>query len=76
MRGYPARFQPAKEGGFTVTFRDVPEAITEGDTIDEARAAAADALESALSFYISDRKPRPVSSAPKRGEHMVEPSGC
>ena len=71
MRGYPARFQPAKEGGFTVTFRDVPEAITEGDTMEEARAAAADALESALSFYVDDRKPLPVPSAVKRGEHVV-----
>jgi predicted RNase H-like HicB family nuclease len=71
MRGYPARFQPAKEGGFTVTFRDVPEAITEGDTMDEAMSAAADALESALSFYIADRKPLPKPSAPKRGERMV-----
>ena len=71
MRGYPARFQPAKEGGFTITFRDVPEAITEGDTIDEALAAASDALESALSFYIDDRKPLPKSSSPKRGERMI-----
>jgi antitoxin HicB len=72
MRGYPARFQPAKEGGFTVTFRDVPEAITEGDTLDEAMDAAANALESALSFYIADRKPLPEPSPPKRGERMVE----
>jgi antitoxin HicB len=72
MRGYPARFQPAKEGGFTVTFRDVPEAITEGDTPDDAMAAAVDALESALSFYINDRKPLPKPSALKRSERMVE----
>lgn len=74
MRGYPARFQAAREGGFTVTFRDVPEAITEGDTMEEAMAAAADALESALSFYIEDRKPLPTPSALKRGERMVERS--
>ena len=72
MRGYPARFQPAKEGGLTVTFRDVPEAITEGDTMAEAHAAAPDALETALSFYIDERKPLPVPSAPKRGERMVQ----
>jgi len=71
MRAYPARFQPAKEGGFTVTFRDVPEAITEGDTLDEAMAAAVDALESALSFYIDDRKPLPKPGALKRSERMV-----
>jgi antitoxin HicB len=71
MRGYPAKFLPAKEGGFTVTFRDVPEAITEGDTIEEARAAAPDALETALSFYVSERKPLPRPTTPKRGEHVV-----
>jgi antitoxin HicB len=72
MRGYPARFRGAKEGGFTVNFRDVPEAITEGDTMDEARAAAQDALGTALSFYVDERKPLPLPSAPKRGERMVE----
>ena len=41
---FPALFEPDPGGGFTVTFRDVPEAITQGDTIEEARAAAADAL--------------------------------
>jgi len=71
MRGYPAKFQRAKEGGFTVTFRDVAEAITEGETMEEARAAAADALESALSFYVADRKPLPAPSAARRGEHTI-----
>ena len=71
MRGYPARFRPAKGGGFTVTFRDVPEAITEGDTMEDAQAAAMDALETALSFYVDDRKPLPRPSTPKRGEHMI-----
>ena len=36
MRAYPATLTPDPDGGFTVTFRDVPEAITEGDTRDEA----------------------------------------
>jgi antitoxin HicB len=39
---------PDPDGGFTVTFRDVPEAITEGDTREEALLRAEDALESAL----------------------------
>ena len=67
MRGYPAKFQRAKEGGFTVTFRDVPEAITEGDTLEEAQVAAADALETDLRFYLDSRKTLPKSSALKRG---------
>jgi antitoxin HicB len=31
MRAYPATLIPDPDGGFTVTFRDVPEAITEGE---------------------------------------------
>jgi antitoxin HicB len=35
---------------------------------------AVDALESALSFYVDDRKPLPVPSKPKRGQKTVRPS--
>jgi predicted RNase H-like HicB family nuclease len=34
MIKYPARFPRDKDGGYVVTFPGVPEAITEGDTID------------------------------------------
>ena len=36
MRAYPATLTPDPDGGFTVTFRDVPEAITVADTQEEA----------------------------------------
>ncbi len=72
MRAYPAKLTPAEEGGFNVSFRDVPEALTFGDTLDEALAHGANALETGLSFYVDDRKPLPVLSPAKRGEHMVE----
>jgi hypothetical protein len=32
MRAYPATLTPDPDEGFTITFRDVPEAITEGDS--------------------------------------------
>ncbi|WP_312867226.1 hypothetical protein [Rhizobium leguminosarum] len=39
---YAATFEPTeKEGGFTVTFADVLEAITEGDDLTDTRAMAA-----------------------------------
>jgi len=44
MRAYPAALTPDLDGGFTVTFRDVPEAITEGDTREEVLLRAEDAL--------------------------------
>jgi len=72
MRGYAASLLRDKtSGGYTVTFRDVPEAITEGQTLEEARLNAVDALESALSLYIADRQALPVPSPAKRGERMV-----
>ena len=71
MRAYPAKLSPDPDGGFTVTFRDVPEAITEGDSRDEALMRAEDALESALAMYIAAKEPLPKPSAVKRGEVMV-----
>jgi antitoxin HicB len=59
---YPFEMEPQREGGFTVTFPDVPEAITEGDNETEARLRAEDALVAALSFYTDDGKPLPVPS--------------
>ena len=71
MRAYPATLTPDPDAGFTVTFRDVPEAITEGDTREEALLRAEDALESALAMYISAKEPLPASSDPQTGEEMV-----
>jgi len=41
---YPARFEAQPEGGFCVTFPDFSEAITEGDTLEEAVFNASEAL--------------------------------
>src|SRR5438105_1460793 len=71
MRAYPATLTPDPDGGFTVTFRDVPEAITEGDSREEALFRAEDALESALAMYIATKEPLPVSSPPQSGEVIV-----
>lgn len=68
---YPATFKPAEEGGFVVTFRDIPEAITQGDSIEEAREMAADALLAAMDFYFEDGRPVPTPSKAKRGEELV-----
>jgi antitoxin HicB len=67
MRAFPAALTPDPDGGFTVTFRDVPEAITEGDTREEALLRAEDAL----AMYIAAKEPLPSSSEAKGGEKMV-----
>jgi antitoxin HicB len=71
MRAYPAVLTPDPDGGFTVTFRDVPEAITEGDSREEALLHAEDALESALAMYIAAKEPLPAPSKAEAGEEMV-----
>lgn len=69
---YPARFDPAPDGGYVVTFRDIPEAITQGDSEDEAAAMAADALLAAMEFYFEDRRAVPAPSGLEPGERLVE----
>jgi antitoxin HicB len=73
MFDYPVILTP-DDGTVLVTLPDVPEAITFGADTDEALMYAVDALESALSFYVDDRKPLPVPSKPKRGQKTVRPS--
>lgn len=70
---YPITLTPdAKDGGFVVTFVDIPEAITQGDSLQQALEAAKDALESALDFYFEDKRAVPPPSKAKRGQHVVE----
>ncbi|RRD90439.1 type II toxin-antitoxin system HicB family antitoxin [Conchiformibius steedae] len=69
---YSAQFTPAEEGGFVVTFRDLPEAITQGDDKTEAREMAADVLLSTMDFYFDDKRPVPLPSKPQKGEELVE----
>jgi len=53
MLEYSALFTPDPEaGGFVVTFPDLPEAITEGATEEEAMLYAADAVATSLSVYV------------------------
>lgn len=74
MLNYPVILEAQAEGGFVVTFPDVPEAITQGEDEDEALLYAVEALETALSFYVEARKPLPVASKAKRGQRTVRPS--
>ena len=69
---YPAKFDPAEEGGFVVTFRDIPEAITQGDSETEAMEMAEDVLLSAMDFYFEDRRTVPLPSKSAPGERLVE----
>jgi antitoxin HicB len=68
---YPVNLKP--DGKFLlVTFPDIPEAITQGNNIEDALVHAADALESALDFYFEAGRRVPAPSRPKRGQHLIE----
>ena len=69
---YPAIFTPADEGGFVVTFRDIPEAITQGDDENEAAAMARDVLREAMGVYFDERRSVPAPSKPQKGERLVD----
>jgi antitoxin HicB len=72
MLKYPAKLKAQKEGGFVVTFPDFPEAITQGDDVEDALRHGADVLESAIDWYMEEGKPLPEPSRLKRGQHVVE----
>ena len=74
MIAYPAYFKKAAEGGFVVEFIDIPSCITEGDTLEEAKAMAKEAL-SAMLYSLDSRKmkiPKP-SIVKKRGVYYIKP---
>jgi len=55
---YPAVFDPNENGGYTVTFPDLPGCVTEGDDLDEALKMAAEAM--ALHLYGMERDGDPI----------------
>lgn len=68
---YPVNIEPDGKF-FLVTFPDFPEAITQGNNIEDALHHGADVLESAIDGYIEDGLAIPAPSKPKRGQRMVE----
>ena len=68
---YPCVLTPEDEGGFFVSFPDVPEALTGGGNRAEALAMAEDALGAALSMYVREREDIPVPSAAVAGQALV-----
>ena len=51
---YTVFFEPSSEGGYIVSVPALPGLITEGDTIEEARAMARDAIQAYLESLIKD----------------------
>ncbi len=70
---YAVKLTRAREGGFVVTCRDLPEVVTQGEDMDDALEQASDAMAEAFAMRIDDGLDFPVPSAPKRGEHKASP---
>lgn len=71
---YPATITQDEGGFFTVRFRDIPFALTDGPTLKEAFEEASDCLSEALSSCIEDNETLPLPSASLEGEYMISPS--
>lgn len=56
---YTVIFVPAEEGGYVVRVPALPEVVTEGDTLEEARAMAEDAIRGVLEDRILEGGPLP-----------------
>lgn len=64
---YNILLQPEPEGGYTVTCPSLPGLVTYGETLEEARAMAVEAVEAYLESLQIDDEPIPESD-------VVEPS--
>jgi antitoxin HicB len=63
---YPVTLEP-DSGGYVVSFPDIPEALTQGDTREEALEMALDALVTSFEFYFEDNR-----SIPAPGEILAD----
>jgi antitoxin HicB len=72
MLRYPMYLKAAEEGGFIISFPDIPEAHSQAEDEVEAVRRGTDALETALEIYFEDRRPIPSPSKPRRGQTVIE----
>lgn len=60
---YPSIFHKAEEGGFWVTFPDIPECMTQGEDMLHTYEMTIDALGLAITSREEEKQEIPVSSA-------------
>ena len=72
MASYFAVFMPTKEGGYAVEFPDIPEAFTQGETLEECLTLGADVLAIAVEEYAKARRELPEPSGLEEVEAWAE----
>jgi len=80
-RTYTSVFDPEPEGGYTVTCPALPGLVTYGETLEEARHMARDAMEGLIEVMLENGETTPESDAPEavprynRLAHMLQGEG-
>ncbi len=70
---YPAVLTPdTEDGGFVVTFPNIPEAITQGDSLEEALREAADCLDEATAGRMRLEQTSPKPSVLQDGQYLID----
>lgn len=70
---FAVRLKAAEEGGFVVTCRDLPQLITQGDSLAHALTEAADAMDEVFAAYLINGMAFPQPTKAKAGEVLVSP---
>ena len=68
---YTVLFEAAEEGGYVATCPALPGLVTEGDTLEEAREMAQDAIRAYLESLQKDHLPIPTDRSPVTEEVRV-----
>ncbi len=63
---YPAVFHKAEEGGFWISFPDIPECLTQGDDMQQAYEMAVEALGLSLTTMEEAGEEFPKASSPEQ----------
>ena len=70
---YPATIDKQKDGSFLVTFVDLPDTFTEGQTKEEALFNAAEVLSVMLAWRLDEAKDIPAPTLKIKGAHYIAP---
>ncbi|MDE1481047.1 type II toxin-antitoxin system HicB family antitoxin [Xenorhabdus bovienii] len=69
---YPVTLESVEEGGYFVSFPDIPEALTQGETREEALEMALDALITSFEFYFEDNEKIPLPRSVGQDDDYVD----
>lgn len=69
---YPVRFHRAKEGGWLISSRDLPEVVTQAGEDEDRFDVAEGALQAAFEYRILKKEELPRPSKPRKGEELVD----